>query len=90
MAEPVSISVDTVGTGAVPEDAIVEAIREVFDLTPGGIIEALDLRKAIYSPTASYGHFGREPCTNGSGKNGRTFFTWERTDRAAALQRAAH
>ena len=89
VAEPVSVAVETFGTGSVPEECIARAICEVFDLTPGGIIKALDLRKAIYTPTATYGHFGREPRENGSGRNGRTFFTWERTDRAAALQRAA-
>jgi S-adenosylmethionine synthetase len=56
-------------------------VREVFDLTPGGIIKALDLRKPIYSPTAAYGHFGRKP----SGRGGRHYFPWERTDRAKEL-----
>jgi S-adenosylmethionine synthetase len=64
------------------------AIREVFDLTPRGIMRALDLRKPIYRPTAAYGHFGRTPERVGSGKTARTLFTWERTDRASALKHA--
>jgi S-adenosylmethionine synthetase len=60
----------------------------VFDLTPRGIITALDLRKPIYSATSAYGHFGRKPEKVGSGARARTLFTWERTDRAAALKRA--
>jgi S-adenosylmethionine synthetase len=88
VAEPVSVMVDTFGTNTVPEASIMTAVREVFTLTPRGIIEALELRKPIYSETAAYGHFGREPRRNGNGKRGRTYFTWERTDRAAALKRA--
>jgi hypothetical protein len=65
------------------------AVADVFDLTPRAIIEALDLRKPIYGETASYGHFGRTPKRVGSGRSGRTYFSWERTDRAAALKRAA-
>jgi S-adenosylmethionine synthetase len=84
VAEPVSIMVDTFGTGKASEDSIINAIEAVFDLTPRGIIEALDLRKPIYLPTAAYGHFGREPR---QGERGGTLFSWERTDRAAALQR---
>ena len=60
VAEPVSVMVDTFGTSTVPEAAIMEAVREEFDLTPRGIIEALDLRKPIYSATSAYGHFGRD------------------------------
>jgi len=88
VAEPVSVMVDTFGTSVVPEREIMRAVREVFDLTPRGIITALDLRKPIYRPTSAYGHFGRKPQQIGSGKSGRTLFTWERTDRAAALERA--
>ena len=88
VAEPVSVMVDSFGTSAVPESSIMSAIREVFDLTPRGIIAALDLRKPIYSPTSAYGHFGRLPERIGSGRRGGTTFTWERTDRAAALRRA--
>ena len=79
VAEPVSVMVDTFGTGTIPEDKITAIVRENFSLTPKGIIETLDLRKPIYKPTAAYGHFGR----TGPG------FTWERTDRADALRKAA-
>src|ERR687895_2134369 len=61
VARPVSVMVDTFGTAVVPEADIMHAIGEVFDLTPRGIIEALDLRKPIYEATAAYGHFGRTP-----------------------------
>jgi S-adenosylmethionine synthetase len=77
VAEPVSIMADTDGTGKVDEERLVKAIREVFPLTPKGIIEYLNLRRPIYKKTAAYGHFGRnEP-----------EFTWERTDKAEALKR---
>jgi S-adenosylmethionine synthetase len=76
VAEPVSVYVDTHGTGVVPEDKISEIIRANFKLTPRGIIETLDLRKPIYKRTAAFGHFGRtEP-----------EFTWERVDKANALR----
>jgi S-adenosylmethionine synthetase len=81
--------VDTFGTATVAESAILRAIRETFDLTPRGIIEALDLRKPIYEATAAYGHFGRTPERVGNGRGAKTLFTWERTDKAAALKRAA-
>ena len=78
-AEPVSVMVETFGTGQVDEEQLVELIRGHFPLTPRGIIEALDLRRPIYRKTAAYGHFGRpEP-----------EFTWERTDKAETLRRAA-
>lgn len=79
VAEPVSVMVDTFGTAAIPEEKITKLVRENFSLTPKGIIEALDLRKPVYKDTAAYGHFGR----SGTG------FTWERTDRADALRKAA-
>ena len=85
VAEPVSIMVDTFGTNTVPEMAIMKAVEKVFDLTPRGIIQALDLRKPIYSETAAYGHFGRTPR---KGPKGSTLFSWERTDRVAALKKA--
>jgi S-adenosylmethionine synthetase len=88
VAEPVSVAVDTFGTGEVEEQCIEQAVRDVFDLTPAGIIESLDLRKPIYSVTAAYGHFGREPQLCGTGPQARTLFSWERTDRAEALKRA--
>ena len=88
VAEPVSVMVDTFGSGTVPERNIMQAVHEVFDLTPRGIIDALDLRKPIYSATSAYGHFGRKPEKIGRGRSGATTFTWERTDRASALARA--
>ena len=79
VAEPVSVMVDSFGTATIPEEKITQLVRENFSLTPKGIIETLDLRKPVYKPTAAYGHFGR----TGPG------FTWERTDRADALRKAA-
>ena len=78
VAEPVSISVDTFGTGVAPDHEIARLAREHFELTPKGIIEALKLRAPIYQKSAAYGHFGRNP------ENG--LFTWEETDRAASLK----
>jgi S-adenosylmethionine synthetase len=88
VAEPVSVFVQSFGTGAIPDRQIEKAVREVFDLTPRGIATALDLRKPIYQATAAYGHFGRTPEASGRGRGARTTFTWERTDRVAALRRA--
>jgi S-adenosylmethionine synthetase len=79
VADPVSVMVDSFGTATIPEERITELVRENFKLTPKGIIETLDLRRPIYKPTAAYGHFGR----SGPG------FTWEKTDRADALRKAA-
>ena len=79
VADPVSVLVDTSGTGKIDDDKIVDLVRAHFKLTPKGIIETLDLRRPIYRKTAAFGHFGRtEP-----------EFTWERTDKAAALKAAA-
>ncbi len=89
VAEPVSVYVQTFGTGVMPDREIERAVKQVFDLTPRGITVALDLRKPIYRATAAYGHFGRTPYTEGRGKAAKSFFTWERTDRVAALKRAA-
>jgi S-adenosylmethionine synthetase len=89
VAQPVSVRVDTFGTATVPEARILDAVLANFDLTPKGIATALDLRKPIYSATAAYGHFGRTPEKIGKGKAAGTTFTWERTDKAAALKRAA-
>jgi len=89
VARPVSVMVDTFGTGSLPDAAIGRAIGKVFDLTPRGIISALDLRKPIYTRTAAYGHFGRKPERVGRGANAMTYFSWERTDRVAELRRAA-
>ncbi|MBF5079971.1 MAG: methionine adenosyltransferase [Paracoccus sp. (in: a-proteobacteria)] len=84
VAEPTSISLNCFGTETVPVDRIVAAVREVFDLRPFAIIRELDLLHPIYRPTASYGHFGREPYA----LNGATAFSWERTDKAEALKAA--
>ena len=78
VAEPVSVMIETFGTAVLPEERISEAVREVFDLTPEGIISHLELLRPIYRKTASYGHFGRNEET----------FSWERTDRIAELKKA--
>ncbi|HEX5726356.1 MAG TPA: methionine adenosyltransferase [Longimicrobiaceae bacterium] len=88
VAEPVSIRVDTLGTGRVDEAAIARALREVFDFTPRGIIDALGLRSPIYRPTAAYGHFGRQCYEGGNGQAAR-FFPWEAADRVDDLRTAA-
>ncbi len=87
VAEPVSVMVDTFGTGRVTDQVIRRAVVDTFDLTPRGIIDALDLRKPIFSATSAYGHFGRAPEKFGRGRNRRTTFTWERIDRAVDLRR---
>ncbi len=79
VAEPVSVMVETFGTGAMPDERITEIVRAIFSLTPRGIIEMLNLRRPIYRSTAAYGHFGRsEPG-----------FTWELTDKAEAIRKEA-
>jgi len=77
IARPMSVLVDTFGTGTVPDEKISEALLAVLDLRPYGIIKTLDLLRPIYKKTASYGHFGQAP------EGG--FFTWEREDKAAEL-----
>src|SRR6266702_4233388 len=77
------------GTGTVPQDALERAVREVFDLTPGGIIQALNLRNPIFRATAAYGHFGRAPERRKVGEREVELFTWEHVDRADELQVAA-
>ena len=89
VVEPVSIMVDTFNTCTVPEQAIRQAIREVFDLSPRAIIKALGLRSPIYRRTASGGHFGRSAVTEKAGGTSHTFFSWERTDRVDDLRTAA-
>ena len=79
VAEPVSVLVDTFGTGTVAEDKLEDLVRKNFKLTPKGIIETLDLRRPIFKLTAAYGHFGRSGDT----------FTWEKTDKADALRAGA-
>ncbi len=76
-ADPVSVMIDTFGTGKISEQDLVELVRKHFDLTPRGIIRDLDLQKPVYQKTAAYGHFGREE------------FTWEKTSKAAVLEKAA-
>ena len=78
-AHPVGLFVETFGTGVVPDEKLEDAILASFDLRPAAIIRDLDLKRPIYAQTAAYGHFGRE----------EPDFTWERTDRVAALQAAA-
>lgn len=73
---PVSIMVETFGTGKIPDSEIAKAVKEIFDCTPAGIVAALKLKRPIYSPTAAYGHFGKKE------------FSWEKTDKADALKKA--
>jgi S-adenosylmethionine synthetase len=77
VSKPVSVMVNTYGTGKVPDEKITEAVKTVFDMTPRGIIECLNLRRPIYRKTAVYGHFGRDDPD----------FTWERTDRVDELKK---
>ncbi|MCS6997062.1 MAG: methionine adenosyltransferase [Casimicrobiaceae bacterium] len=79
VARPMNVTVQTEGTGVLPDERIAELVNAHFDLRPRGIIEMLDLQRPIYSKTAAYGHFGRD----------EPEFTWERTDKAAALRAAA-
>ena len=79
VARPMNITVYTEGTGVIPDEQIAKLVHEHFDLRPKGIIQMLDLLRPIYAKTAAYGHFGRE----------EPEFTWERTDKAAALRAAA-
>jgi S-adenosylmethionine synthetase len=79
VAEPVSIMVNTFGTGVIPSNQIARVVREEFDMRPAAIIKSLDLLRPIYRKTAAYGHFGRE----------LPEFTWERTDRIASLRKRA-
>jgi len=78
VAKPVSISVDTFGTGKVAEDKITEAVNKLFDLRPAGIINNLQLRRPIYKQTAAYGHFGRTDID----------LPWEKLDRVQDIQQA--
>ncbi len=77
VAEPVSLMVQTFGTGKIPDEELTKLVQKHFDFTPGGIIEALDLRRPIYRKTAAYGHFGRE----------LKEFTWEKTDMIETLKK---
>jgi S-adenosylmethionine synthetase len=82
MAQPVSVLVDSFGTGVIPDEKLADVVRDNFDLRPAEIIKTLGLKRPIYRPTASYGHFGRP--AHGE------FFTWERLDRVDALKRSAN
>ena len=92
--DPVSVMVETFGTSTVPAEALEDAVREVFDLTPSGIMAALQLRAPIYRPTATYGHFGRSAQTRRVGDTDVLLFGWEQTNRVEdlrlAVQRSAH
>jgi S-adenosylmethionine synthetase len=96
VAEPTSIYVDCFGTAKADEGKIADAVRELFPLTPRGIIESLALRAPIYAPTARHGHFGRaaydgryiNPCNGQSSAKSYKFFGWEKTDKAEALKKA--
>lgn len=92
--DPVSVMVETFGTGNVPAAALEEAVREVFDLTPAGIIDTLRLRAPVYRPTATYGHFGRPPQERQVGERTVELFTWEHANRVEdlrlAVQRSKH
>jgi len=79
VAKPISINVETFGTGKIPDEEIVRLIDRNFDLRPGAIIKRLNLRRPIYRKTSNYGHFGREDAD----------FTWEKLDMAEALRRDA-
>ncbi|KIO44616.1 methionine adenosyltransferase domain-containing protein, partial [Sanguibacteroides justesenii] len=79
VAQPVSISIDTFGTGKASEETLIEVVRKNFDLRPAGIIKMLDLRRPIYKQTAAYGHFGRLDLD----------LPWERTDKADQLKKDA-
>jgi S-adenosylmethionine synthetase len=79
VADPVSVLVNTFGTGTAPEEKLVELVRAYFPLTPRGMIEHLKLRRPVYRVTAAFGHFGRTEAS----------FTWEATDKAEALREGA-
>jgi S-adenosylmethionine synthetase len=94
VAEPTSISVTTFGTGKVSDDKIEKLIRKHFDLRPYGLVKMLDLIHPVYQSTAAYGHFGRKPkdvtYTDSAGKTHKaTAFSWEKTDKAEELRKAA-
>ena len=88
VAEPTSVHINAFGTNTVDPTRIEQAVREHFKLTPKGIIDSLDLRRPIYRVTSYHGHFGRKPGDAGFGKPVGNTFTWEKTDKAAALKSA--
>ena len=79
IAKPTSVMVTTFGTGKISDEKLAQLVQEHFDLRPKGIVQMLDLLRPIYAKTAAYGHFGRE----------EPEFTWERTDKVAALRASA-
>jgi S-adenosylmethionine synthetase len=81
LADPLSVLVDTFGTGVLPDDKVAAIVREAFDFRPAALVKTLDLKRPIYRPTAAYGHFGR--------KAEKGLFPWEKTDRAEELRKAA-
>jgi S-adenosylmethionine synthetase len=85
VAHPISVMVQTFGTGALPDVVLERMVNETFDLTPKGIIDALKLKRPIYRPTASYGHFGRRPRSGHYEGSKVDFFTWEQTNRVKDL-----
>jgi S-adenosylmethionine synthetase len=85
IAEPNNLMIDTFDTGVISDDRLKELVKKIFPLRPGLIIEHLKLKNPIYSPTASYGHFGRKSYE----ENGNEFFTWEKTDKAEELRKLA-
>jgi len=87
--EPTSVHVDTFGTGKVDQDTLAELVRDTFPLTPSGILKHLKLRAPIFSETAAHGHFGRKPGTITVGGKKHETFTWEKTDMADKLKKAA-
>jgi S-adenosylmethionine synthetase len=89
VAQPVSVMVQTFGTGTFPDAMLEKMVAEVFDLRPRAIIDALKLKRPIYRPTASYGHFGRKPRTGQYDGKKVEFFTWEQPDRVKDLLSAA-
>jgi S-adenosylmethionine synthetase len=89
VAQPVSVMVQTFGTGTIPDTMLEKMVAEVFDLRPRAIIDALKLKRPIYTPTASYGHFGRKPRTGKYDGKKVEFFTWEQPDRVKDLLSAA-
>ncbi len=81
LAEPLSVLVDTFGTGVLPDAKVASLVRDAFDFRPAALVKTLDLKRPIYKATAAYGHFGRRP--------EKGFFPWERTDRAEELRKSA-
>ncbi|HEY9016408.1 MAG TPA: methionine adenosyltransferase, partial [Gemmatimonadales bacterium] len=89
VAQPVSVLVQSFGTGVVPDCTLEKIVQEVFDLKPRAIIDALKLKRPIYRPTATYGHFGRQPRSDKYHGQKVDLFTWEQPDRVKDLQSAA-